>query len=322
MHILEVDNPGKWPNLSEQFAQSWEWGEILKKEGKEVDRLVVYDNDVIIAQAQLVYNSLPFGWRYTFCPKGPVIIESANREEVYKNLMAYLKGKGCIFWRVEPIEILSGLEKRKTIDINPRATVILSLEKGDDELLQNMHPKTRYNIRLAEKKNLTVKNQKDFASFMKLMKQTGRRDKFKLHFEDHYKKVLDSEITKQITVFFENEPVATGVFVGAGRTFTYLYGASDYKNRNLMAPYLVQWEGIRLGKQLGYKKYDFFGVAPLVVNDKGIYEHDETHQYAGVTRFKLGFGGDPEEDIGTFDILIDQKKYLLYQVLRKLRRLF
>jgi lipid II:glycine glycyltransferase (peptidoglycan interpeptide bridge formation enzyme) len=85
--------------------------------------------------------------------------------------------------------------------------------------------------------------------------------------------------------------------------------------------YLLQWEGIRLGKKLGYTHYDFFGIAPACKGERGEYVYDEKHQYAGVTRFKLGFGGEVVEHPGTFDLILQPMKYKVYQLFRTLRRL-
>ena len=89
-----------------------------------------------------------------------------------------------------------------------------------------------------------------------------------------------------------------------------------------MAPYLLQWEAVKLAKNLEYKYYDFFGVAPKINGQAEEYEYLPKHQYAGVTRFKLGFGGMPYSAAGTRDIIINNKKYKLYKLLRRLRRLF
>ena len=69
-------------------------------------------------------------------------------------------------------------------------------------------------------------------------------------------------MSRQLTIYDGSSPLATAILVGCGDVFTYLFGASDYEYRNLMAPYLVQWEGIQLGKKLGYKFYDFWGITP------------------------------------------------------------
>jgi lipid II:glycine glycyltransferase (peptidoglycan interpeptide bridge formation enzyme) len=81
------------------------------------------------------------------------------------------------------------------------------------------------------------------------------------------------------------------------------------------------WKGIELGKKLGYTQYDFFGIAPTTIDEQGEYHYDQKHQYAGVTRFKLGFGGKIQLTPGTFDIILKPTLYSLYQTVRKLRRL-
>jgi lipid II:glycine glycyltransferase (peptidoglycan interpeptide bridge formation enzyme) len=159
------------------------------------------------------------------------------------------------------------------------------------------------------------------------MSQTGSRDKFSLHQQKHYEKVLESPMIYQLTAYENTKPVACAVFARFGNMFTYLYGASDYEYRHLMAPYLLQWQGIKMGKSFGCEWYDFFGVAPRWTSDfrpqtlDGSYDYDLKHQYAGVTRFKLGFGGTLSQAPGTFDAVIDAGKYKLYNFLRKLRRL-
>lgn len=326
MEILNIDNQERWDGwlkssgANNSFAQSWAWGDILLAEGKRVERLAVVEGGQVLAQAQVVYSAIPFGWQYAFCPQGPVVSSqfTAHSSQIYKCLWQYLSDKKCIFFRIEPEIKTENLELRtiKTIDINPPATLILDLNKTEAELLSGMHQKTRYNIHLAEKKNLQIKSDKNLEVFWNLMNKTGSRDKFSLHHKSHYEKVLASPLTSQLTAYEKEVPVACAVFALFGNTFTYLYGASDYAHRDLMAPYLLQWEGVKMGKKSGCKWYDFFGVAP--VKDSN---YDQKHQYAGVTRFKLGFGGAPRQSAGTWDIVMDSGKYKLYNFLRKLRRL-
>lgn len=337
MKIVVVDNKTTWDALvikdQASFVQSWEWGEILKKEGKRVERVVVQEQEQIVGFAHIVCYKA-FFWHYAFCPKGPIenVKFKDQKSNFYEVIGNYLKNKNCLFFRIEPQEKEFEhkiLKAKKTVDINPRATTILDLRKTDEELLGSMHQKTRYNIRLAEKKDLVVRNEKNLQTFMKLMKETGERDKFRLHEEKHYEYILCSPLSYQLTVEYRGEPIAVGVFIGFGNTFTYLYGASHYAFRNVMAPYLIQWEGIKLGKQLGYTHYDFFGIAPKLnqkskiknQNETDGYVYDLKHQYAGVTRFKLGFGGVVSEEIGTWDVILNSWQYRMYQVLRTMRRL-
>ncbi len=305
--------------LFASFTQSAEWASILESEGKKVELIEVIDGERVVAQALICYMSLPFGWCYAFSPSGPVVKEQS--EAVYTVIVNFLKQKQCIFWRVEPTDVFFGkLSAKKVYDVNPRATTVLDLVKTEDEILAAMHTKARYNVRLAEKKGVQIVEGKNWDAFWKLMSATGERDGFRLHEKKHYEAIFASPLITQLSAMVEGKVAATAIFVGFGATFTYLFGASDYEFRQYMAPQLLQWEGIRLAKRLGYLRYDFFGIAPGEYND-GEYVYDEKHQYAGVTRFKLGFGGRVEQRSGTFDLLISPFKYKVYNTFRALRRL-
>lgn len=321
MEVGIIKNLDEWNKvtlrLNIPFAQSWQWGDILIAEGKEVERLAVEKDGVVVVVAQVVYLPLVFGWRYAFCPKGPVGELNAEVMELFSK---YFKTKKVLFWRIEPEQKIVNKNLKSSNDINPRATLILDLQKSEADLLVGMHSKTRYNIRLAQKKNLEIKNEKNLKIFLELMKKTGSRDGFRLHESKHYEAILHSDLSRQLTVYSEQIPVATAIFVGYDNTFTYLFGASDHEYRQLMAPYLLQWEGIKIGQSEGCKFYDFFGVAPKI-NDSAEYEFGEKHQYGGVSRFKQGFGGQYMEAPGTFDLILNKTKYNLYTWLRKLRRL-
>lgn len=310
-------------DLSVSFTQSAEWASILENEGKKVERLAVVDGEQVLAQALVCYLPLPFGGRYAFSPGGPLIKEQSVA--VYAAFMDFLQKKQCLFWRVEPAEtFFEKLSAKKVSDVNPRTTVVLDLKKTEEELFAAMHTKTRYNIRLAEKKNVQIVIGKKWDAFWKLMSATGERDGFRLHDQKHYEAIFASPLVTQLSAEIDGRVVATAIFVGYGTTFTYLFGASDYEFRQYMAPQLLQWEGIRLAKRLGYVRYDFFGIAPPAggrCSKDGEYNYDEKHQYAGVTRFKLGFGGQMEQRPGTFDLIISPRKYWLYALMRRLRRL-
>lgn len=310
------------------FSQSMMWGRLLAEEGKDIEFLQAVEDGKIFAQALVVHTALPFGFSYVFSPKGPVILNTEDSrlkiKNIYEAFANYFKKQGAIFWRVEPSEFRvqsSEFRVNKVFDVNPRATTVLAIGRTAEVILNGMHQKTRYNIHLAEKKGVIVREEKNWDIFWRLMQLTGERDGFRLHDKKHYEHILGSSFSRQLVALAEGKPVATAVFVGFGKTFTYLYGASDYEYRQFMAPYLVQWEGIQLGKRLGHTQYDTFGIAPgAMVNDE--YSYDEKHQYAGVTRFKLGFGGAAVQAPGAFDLIISPWRYKLYQVLRKIRRLF
>ncbi|MDO9509697.1 MAG: peptidoglycan bridge formation glycyltransferase FemA/FemB family protein [Candidatus Magasanikbacteria bacterium] len=349
MEIKKIQNSAIWDDFLTKtgeiapFAQSLNWGQILASEGKEIEYLAVCEGEEVIAIALIVYEKMFFGLKYAFSPKGPIVSRKLKVES-YKVIMnefiKYLKEKKCVFWRSEPnvdFQLSTfNFQLVKVKDVNPSNTLILNLEKTPEEILATMHSKTRYNIGLAERKNLRAENKssrggsafggKDIINenikiFLDLMKKTGDRDNFRLHFENHYREVLNSPNVYQITIYSEKTPVAVGIFFGFKQTFTYLYGASDYEYRNLMAPYLVQNEGIKLGKSLGYKNYDFFGIAQLNKEETGEWVYDEKHQYAGVTRFKLGFGGEYTAFLGTYEIVINKVLYLFVSLVKKIRKI-
>ena len=361
MQILLASDLKTWDNWLvapadlTPFTQTSEWGNILIAEGGKVERLAIEDEGVVVAQAQVEYRDLPLGWRYGFCPNGPVFAKeqgTRNKEqEVYKLLNAYLENQRCLFFRIDPSCLLLAPCSLllKTKDINPRATTILGLHKTEAQFFEAMHAKTRYNIRLAEKKGVEISVKKDLPQLLRLSRLTGERDGFRLHEEKHYRQVLESDMTNQLSAVYQGKTIATMVTVAAGNTLTYLYGASDHAYRAVMAPALLQWRAIQMARAQGYGGYDFFGIAPnfkeqgtplrqgfagQIRNKEQVeadsrfqipdskFDYDPKHQYAGVTRFKLGFGGVVREGPGTHDLILNAGKYRMYGLLRKIRRLF
>ncbi|KKP59408.1 MAG: Methicillin resistance protein [Candidatus Magasanikbacteria bacterium GW2011_GWC2_34_16] len=111
MEVKLVGQQTEWDNwllqndLTSSYLQSWHWGEMMERVGQKVERVQIWDNNKIVAVAQIIYKPLPFGWQYAFCPKGMVVSESRikNQESrIYETLINYLQNKKCIFFRVEP----------------------------------------------------------------------------------------------------------------------------------------------------------------------------------------------------------------------------
>jgi len=186
---------------------------------------------------------------------------------------------------------------------------MLDLKKSKEELLSDMHQKTRYNIRLAKKKGVEIieGGADDFDDFWNLINKTADRDRFRIHTKEYYKKMLSVDFVKIFFAKFAGKIIATGIFSFYGDTVTYMHGASDNEHRNVMAPYLLQWELITRAKEKGFKYYDFYGI-----DDK---------KWPGVTRFKKGFGGFEKRYPGTFDMVFSQIWYNVYNILRKIKRL-
>jgi lipid II:glycine glycyltransferase (peptidoglycan interpeptide bridge formation enzyme) len=272
MEIKIIDKQETWDgwlreNKSQSFLQSWHWGEMLVRAGQKVERVATVDNGQIMAVAQVIIKNLPLKKQYVFCPKGPVISPDfqTRQSEILERFARYFRERGFIFWRLEPeFEWADTQQKiQNTNDINPRATLLLNIDLPEEKLLGNLHSKTRYNLHLAQRKELRVSYDKNFGVFWELLKKTGARDNFILHSKESYENIMTDTAISQITIYHQDRAIASGGFIGFGDTFVYLYGALDYEARHLMGPYLLQWSAIMLGKKLGYKYYDFFGVAPI-----------------------------------------------------------
>lgn len=314
MKLIKIDNLENLGVVNRlaggEFLQAWFWGEMLTKSGETIERFGVEEGKEIIASITLIKKKLGAGFFYLYAPRGPV-----GQEEAVSFLLRELKKRksDAVFLRIEPEEIPDLVEDqrwlKKSVDLQPKKTLFLDLGLSEEELLAEMHQKTRYNIKLAEKKGIKIieGTLKDFNEFWRLISLTGERDGFRLHGAEHYKNLLASD--KQIKLFFANyegKNIAAGLFCFSGDRAIYLHGASDNEARSLMAPYLLQWEVIKMALAQGAKYYDFYGI--------------DEKKWPGVTRFKLGFGGFTKEYPGTHDFVFQPFIYRLYNLLRKLRR--
>ncbi len=311
-----------------EFLQSWAWGTILENEGAKVLRIGVRERDGRILMALTLVRKTFFGlYNYYYGPRGPVIYgKSLSTKRLILNFLLQEIRKHyprIIFLRLEPSEVdifsdhnfwSNRIKLRKTIDQQPAQTLLLDLQTSSEELLKAMHSKTRYNIRLATKKGLDIKegNLQDLAEFWRLLSLTGKRDVFRLHSLGHYRNLMadnsstDYKFIKLFFVVYKGQNIAAGLFAFYGNKVTYLHGASDSQFRNLMAPYLLQWSLIKMALQQAYKYYDFYGI--------------DEEKWPGVTRFKLGFTGRRVKYAGTYDLIFKPFTYKIYNFFRKLRR--
>jgi lipid II:glycine glycyltransferase (peptidoglycan interpeptide bridge formation enzyme) len=232
--------------------------------------------------------------------------------------------------------------KKSPNEVQPKNTLILDITKPEEDLLKEMKPKTRYNIRLAGKKELRIKNyelrmdnkiffKEKFEEFWGLVKETSARDKFRAHNKNYYWKMMESlngDKTKSDTAScrlraklylaeYDNEIVAANIVLYFGDLAVYLHGASSNKHRNVMAPYLLQWRQILDAKNAGCQKYDFWGIARSQKSLKSI--KSKVNDWSGITRFKKGFGGKEKNYIGAYDLIFRRREYELYKFVKKIK---
>jgi len=286
------------------FLQSWQWGEFQESLGRKIWRIETNN-----LKGLVVKHNLPFKKNYLYCPRGPVGDNDLKYflEEIHK----IAKQEKSIFFKIESESNLKLSDfKLSQKQIQPNKTIILDLNKSKEELLNQMHQKTRYNIRLAQKKNVIIKevDNNKLDVFLKLSEETAKRDKFNLHSKEYYRKMVKAlEREGLIKIFlaeYDNNVVAANLVCFFGKTAIYLHGASDYNYRNLMAPYLLQWETILKAKDNGFISYDFWGI-----NEK---------KWPGVTRFKKGFNGEEISYPGAFDLIFNKIWYKTYNLVRKI----
>ena len=267
----------------------------------------------------IIKHDLPLGKNYLYCPRGPVIRQKTDINLFLKEDKKIAKQEKSIFLKVEPETDLNLTDfgfKKSLKEIQSSKTIILDIDKIEEELLKQMHHKTRYNIRLAKKKGVTVQridleDKESINIFIDLLEQTAKRDKFHIHSKEHYQKMLEISGVKLFLAKYQDKIIAGILNSFFNQTSTYLHGASDYEYRNLMAPHLLQWQAILQAKEQGLRYYDFGGI--------------DEEKWPGVTRFKKGFlpsqqaGNDQETHYpGAFDLVYRPIWYLGYNLARKI----
>jgi lipid II:glycine glycyltransferase (peptidoglycan interpeptide bridge formation enzyme) len=203
--------------------------------------------------------------------------------------------------------------------IQPRRSIVIDLQDQPDTLLKRMKQKTRYNIRLSERKGVTVRagDENDLLEFYQLMQSTSERDGFGIHSQEYYDTahrlfVLPGQGCLLLAEH-GGKLLAGLVVLAMGETACYMYGASSSESRNLMPTYLLQWEAMLWAKEQGCRAYDLWGVPD---EEESALEADFTKRSDGlwgVYRFKRGFGGRLVRTMGAWDLVYAPLRYWLYE---------
>ncbi len=309
-----------------RFLQSWEWGEFQASHGRKVLRFS-WNNELLV---QAIKMPLPFGKNYWYIPHAPVVVpETEDAFSAVNELADELGQHGALFLRVDPISRIDPTtEEQKQKRSNralefvpatqPTCTRVLDLSLSPEDLLAQMHQKTRYNIRLAKKKGVKV-SEGSIEEFIKLNRETKERDAFTTHADEYYEKMISSLPSGFVKIWqatYQSKVIASNIIISFGDTITYTHGASSNEYREAMAPYILHWEIIKQSKLQGIKYYDFWGVNP---EDKTTTIYKKS--WEGISRFKAGFGGELICYPHSFDLIYRKGWYRLYRLLRKLKNL-
>jgi lipid II:glycine glycyltransferase (peptidoglycan interpeptide bridge formation enzyme) len=237
----------------------------------------------------------------------------AANDDVHRNgVRKFIKSKG---WK-------------KTKQIQPEFEGVIDIAQSKEKLLEHMHQKTRYNIRLSEKKNLTIEqknNKEGLQIFWDMLQETASRDKISMYPYSYYRKIhtILYESSKRgsnkipvariwIVKSEKGEPLSSALMVTFGKTAYYLYGASSNKKRNQMSNYFMQWKMMMWCKEKGFENYDMGGIAPPNITKK--------HPWESITRFKKGFGAETMQYPGTFTYPYHTFWYNLYTTVKWIKR--
>ncbi len=300
--------------IAEHPLQTSHWAEFRRKWGNEV---------VETKYGILTLHKIPFtNYKIGMFIKGPM-----PTVEMVKDLKDLGKKESLIFIKLEPNyaikkDNMACADEKKVIKLFRKngavpgktlftpTTFWIDLTKNEEELLKSFSGKTRYNIRLAEKHGVKVKednSDKAFDKYLELTAETVNRQGFYAHTRRYHKLMWEilkkAGIARILAARYQNEIITTWILFKWHDFLYYPYGASTEKYKNVMANNLMMWEAIKFGKKLGLKTFDLWG------REEG----------KGFTKFKEGYGPSIVEFIGTWDLVINKPAYKLYKIAEGIR---
>jgi len=333
LHVNQNLDPKSWDYFVLQhpdatLLQSWQWGEFQKSLGHKIWRLAVSDQGQTIAQLLVIKLPLRFGWNILYAPRAlllnkhlPAHQQHQAMKLIIEKIHKLAQPEKIILFRTDPPlspDDATSLSIYKSLGFvlspkstQPKTNLWLDISSRTINLLMQMKQKTRYNIRLAEKKGITVREtaqSSDIAIFNQLMHETALRDHFTPHPDNYYHQqlaILGAQNMLSLFIAYDQQiPLAAALVSWFGPTASYLHGASSNQNREKQAPYLLHWEIIKAAKKRDCTIYDFGGINLANQSD-----------WAGITRFKLGFGGNPVSYVGNLELPLHKPWFKLYQLL-------
>lgn len=316
------------------LLQTTNWARLKSHFGWQSNRVWLKKDGRLVAGAQVLVRSAALGiLKVAYVPHGP-LVDWSDEEQVSVafnqiDYSAYELGAGMLkmeplLWQSQmpPSEWEAICRREESIPhtdtIQPPRTIVVDLRPSEEEILAAMKSKTRYNIRLSEKKGVTVRKgtAEDIRIFNQLILETGRRNEFGVHEPLYYKTAYDLFVPDNAALFiaeYNETPLAAIMVFAMGEQAAYLYGASSNQERQRMPTYAVQWAAILWAKARGCTSYDLWGVPdePEETLEKQFTERSDG--LWGVYRFKRGFGGEVVRTVGTADRVYNKLVYRLYR---------
>ena len=311
-HFLEFH-----PNA--HLLQMGGWGELKRGFGWKPVR-VIYDGEI---GAQILFRRLPLGLTLGYMPRPAISFQQlAANDQFWQEVDYICKKNHAVFLKIEPdawedqLPITNHQFRTSPHNIQPPRTITIDIKDSEEQILARMKPKCRYNIRLAEKKGVTVRTWDDIPAFHEMMTVTGGRDNFGVHSKEYYQRAYElfhpKGTCELLVAEYESKPLASLMVFANGKRAWYVYGASNEQERNRMPTYLLQWEAIRWAKARGCEEYDLWGVPDE--NEEILEANFESRHDGlwGVYRFKRGFGGQLKRAMQAFDRVYNPLLYWVY----------
>jgi peptidoglycan pentaglycine glycine transferase (the first glycine) len=301
------------------LLQTPAWGALKAAHGWEP-----YYVQAQAAGAQVLFRKLPLGFHIAYIPKGPV---GQEWNSLWPEVDRLCRQKRAVFLKVEPDQFepapqwmsagLRGfLPGQKPIQ--PRRSVVIDLSGPPEAWLERMKQKTRYNIRLAERKGIQIQPSADIETYQRLAAVTGQRDGFGVHNLAYHRRAYELFACRGESVLlvasYEERPLAAVMVFRHGSRAWYLYGASNDMERNRMPTYLLQWEAMRWAAQQGCTSYDLWGIPDAEEDQLEQSFSGRSDGLWGVYRFKRGFGGTVVRSVGAWDRVYQPALYRLYHL--------
>lgn len=326
--IKEADKD-QYNKIVSHIIQSWEWGEFRKKTGVIVKRFGEFKGNKLTSAWQVTFHKVPYlPLRIGYLPKGMM-----PSKQMAESLSVIGKKEKAVFIKLEPdVETNKNLESRienlglvkSKKSLFTKYNFLIDLTKSEDALLLQMHPKTRYNIKVAQKRGVKVyesTNDLDFEIYLKLYFETTQRQKYFGHTPNYHRLAWNTLkeagmarvlIAKYQAPGTRNQiPLVAWMLFNFGDTLYYPYGGSSNEHKDVMASNLVAWEAIRLGKKMGLKTLDLWGALGP--------DADPRDPWHGFHRFKAGYGPKHVEYIGSYDLVLKPALYEFLTVADKVR---
>lgn len=339
-HLVRVEDDKAWDEFTSRenahLLQSIPWGELKSRFGWHAEHWAQVEDGRVQAGAQVLLRRLLPGLTVAYVPRGPISCGGGFLEA----LRECMQRRGVFLLKLEPNWLSLDAQDRLLVEagfhpstetVQPPTTIRIDLTPPLENIFAAMKSKWRYNIRLAERKGVGVREgtAADLPVFYQLLHITAERDRFAVHPLPYYRlafELLSARNSAHLLVAEFERQVIAAIFVSVfGQEAIYLYGASGNEHRNTMPNHALHWAAIQMAKNRGCKWYDLWGI-PDIGAGRSLSTPSRARQEApnalpgSLFEFKSGFGGEAVRYSGAWDYVISPNLHKAYRLARTLRR--